>query len=363
MSPHGHYRMHRGWMDNPALGGSREPFCRRAAWCWMIERAEWKPKRRTLSGKTVTLQRGQFTESLRYMAKAWGWSVGTVRRFIERLESDEMIGTATDAGQLVVTICNYSRYQADTEADGTASGTAAAQDRHSSGTATGTPSGTAKAAETQGVAGNSGTATGTPSDERVTRNRHKEERRKEEKNGGGNARERARERDVGEATVDRGTVLQPSQERTPSRPTAEHATPDPADRIADHFCAERQRLWPGNPNFPATRSSLIAQARLFLSAGATPDLVTAEVSRVMEANRAKGDPNPPTSLRFCERSVASRIAQTIGGGSASADQHPYHCSADEQEAEARFQREFEEAKAKGDAAMDAFLARWRTPDG
>ena len=130
----GFYMMHRGWMDNPALGGSREPFCRRAAWCWMIEQAAWKQRRENIAGRTFGLERGQFTASLRFMADAWGWSVGAVRRFIERLETDTMIGTDTGTGQIVITICNYSKYQAEADATGTPSGTPSgtgrAQDEH-----------------------------------------------------------------------------------------------------------------------------------------------------------------------------------------------------------------------------------------
>ena len=128
------YKMHRGWMENPALVGAREQYCRRAAWAWMIEQAVWKPRALNISGKTIHLERGQFSFSLRYLAAAWGWSVASVRRFIERLETDTMIGTSTGTGQLVITICNYDKYQSDADASGTdggtPSGTEPAQERH-----------------------------------------------------------------------------------------------------------------------------------------------------------------------------------------------------------------------------------------
>lgn len=112
----GFYLMHRGWMDNPALSSGREPFCRRAAWAWLIEAAAWRETRIGLGGKTVILKRGQLSHSTRYMARAWGWSEAGVRRFLDRLKTDAMIDASTDAGQTVVTICNYSTYQADPEA-------------------------------------------------------------------------------------------------------------------------------------------------------------------------------------------------------------------------------------------------------
>ena len=122
----GFYLMHRGWLDHPAFGGSREPFCRRAAWAWLIENAVYQETRIGVGRKTVTLQRGQLCYSLRYMAGAWGWDDAKVRRFLARLVEETMIDCVTDAGQTLVTICNYEEYQnvarvtdAPTDADAT----------------------------------------------------------------------------------------------------------------------------------------------------------------------------------------------------------------------------------------------------
>jgi hypothetical protein len=107
----GYYLMSRGWLDNPALGGKREPYCKRAAWAWLIEEAQWQDRRASIAGKTVILRRGQLSHSTRFMAKAWSWSEAAVRRFIERLKTDAMIDASTDAGQTIITLCNYDRYQ------------------------------------------------------------------------------------------------------------------------------------------------------------------------------------------------------------------------------------------------------------
>jgi len=122
----GFYLMHRGWMDNPALGGAREPFCRRAAWAWLIENAVYQDTRTGIGKKSVTLTRGQLTYSLRFLAGAWGWDDPKVRRFLARLVEEGMIVCVTDAGQTLITICNYDEYQrvervtdAPTDADAT----------------------------------------------------------------------------------------------------------------------------------------------------------------------------------------------------------------------------------------------------
>jgi hypothetical protein len=107
--PRGTYRLARNWQFNPALEGG--PFDRRSAWVWMIEKAEWTPRKRNVGGRTIELARGQFSASCRFLAQAWGWSEATVRRFLARLVTDGMIVATTDAGQYVVTLVNYDVYQ------------------------------------------------------------------------------------------------------------------------------------------------------------------------------------------------------------------------------------------------------------
>ena len=105
----GYYQMHRGWLDHHALQG--EPFDRRSAWCWLVEEAQWQGRRCQIGGHFVELKRGQLSHSTRFMARAWGWSEARVRRFVTRLKIDAMIDADSDAGQLVITLCNYDRYQ------------------------------------------------------------------------------------------------------------------------------------------------------------------------------------------------------------------------------------------------------------
>ena len=105
----GFYLMHRGWMDHPLF--PREPLCRRAAWVWLIEQACWRDHRINIKGRAVTLKRGQLSYSTRFLAEAWNWSEARVRRFLARLERDGAIDAVTDAGQTVITIRHYSKYQ------------------------------------------------------------------------------------------------------------------------------------------------------------------------------------------------------------------------------------------------------------
>lgn len=126
----GFYLMHRGWQDHPVFRG--EAFSRRDAFVWLIEEAAFVERRVAAPKGEVRLARGQLCASLRFMAKAWKWDEPRVRRFIASLQKAQIIDASTDAGQTVITICNYDVYQAPTRAPD--AGTDAAATQHRRGT-------------------------------------------------------------------------------------------------------------------------------------------------------------------------------------------------------------------------------------
>jgi len=75
---------------------AREKFCRGYAWDWMIAQARFKDGEISIKGSTVTLLRGQFSHSLRFMAETWGWGKNAVDRFLHRLADEGMIETGTE---------------------------------------------------------------------------------------------------------------------------------------------------------------------------------------------------------------------------------------------------------------------------
>lgn len=113
--------MHRGWQENPVFGN--EAFSKRDAWCWLIEHAAFKSGRTSIGGKTVEIKRGQLAHAYRYLAGAWGWSLGATQRFLARLETETMINTVSDTGRLLITIRNYEAYQVGESATDTPSNT------------------------------------------------------------------------------------------------------------------------------------------------------------------------------------------------------------------------------------------------
>lgn len=125
--PNGFYLLHRGWQDNPVFRG--EAFSRRDAFVWMIEEASFKDRKIAAPKGELTLARGQFCHSLRFMAKAWKWEESRVRRFLSSLRAAKIIDAATDAGQTLVTVCNYDKYQTDKKSAAAATDAASPQQR------------------------------------------------------------------------------------------------------------------------------------------------------------------------------------------------------------------------------------------
>lgn len=133
----GFIALHREAFDHPVLRDGD----RFRAWFWMVSNACWKQSRVEVGGAIITLERGQLCYSIRYLAEAWRWPKSNVDRFLKRLEAESMLtltrsksGTASGTAQIIVTICNYDKYQDVGNQTGTASGTEVGQQRDSSGT-------------------------------------------------------------------------------------------------------------------------------------------------------------------------------------------------------------------------------------
>lgn len=123
-------------LDHPIVGMKHPE--RMAAWIWLLCQARWKAKQIEVKGQIVALKRGQLCHSLRFMAESCNMTKSSFDRFLTRLKTGTgdgpMIETATGTGQLLITICNYDKYQLSPSPAGTAAGT-------TTGTASGTGAG------------------------------------------------------------------------------------------------------------------------------------------------------------------------------------------------------------------------------
>lgn len=121
----------RKMVEHPLFEGDAQ---RIGVWVWMLMTAAWKDTRQKANGKTVEVKRGQLLTSYRQMSRATGASVKTLRTLVRELSDEGAVGTDKGTGRLLITICNYEKYQ-DSE-DG--KGTRGAQQGHRGGHARGT---------------------------------------------------------------------------------------------------------------------------------------------------------------------------------------------------------------------------------
>lgn len=117
----GYYLMYRGWMNDPLF--KDEPFCERLAWEWLIHEASFEPHKIRSGKNLIEVQRGQVPTSYRKLVDKWGWSLNRIRNFLEILKKDGKIQTSTDTGFIVITICNYDKFQFTLRKSDTASDT------------------------------------------------------------------------------------------------------------------------------------------------------------------------------------------------------------------------------------------------
>lgn len=143
----GWIRADRDLFDDPWFCNG--PATRLHAWADLIKMASHKAATVRTGIGPIELDRGQLTVSIRFLAERWQWSRTTVERFLLALENRDSIvrevrknrdssGTERGTGQLVLTVCNYDKYQSPEKPSGTAHEQNAGQKRDSTGTAPGT---------------------------------------------------------------------------------------------------------------------------------------------------------------------------------------------------------------------------------
>lgn len=126
MADIGYIKLYRKVWDNQLLA-TGERFDRISAWIWLLTHANYKEGSFMKNGHLQHIQRGQLFTSYRYLALVWHWDRKTVMRFLGAMETEKMITiTGLQRGTLI-TIRNYSKYQASEDLDeeeGTTEGTA-----------------------------------------------------------------------------------------------------------------------------------------------------------------------------------------------------------------------------------------------
>lgn len=133
----------RSLLEHPVFKKKPDRIC---AWLWMISTAAWKPVKMDANGKTVTVKRGQLLTSYRQMKNATGVGIQVLRTLIARLEKEGAINKDTTHGKLLITICNYDKYQVVSARRNPQVNTPATQSQHTKEQRNNIPVGTSAAA-------------------------------------------------------------------------------------------------------------------------------------------------------------------------------------------------------------------------
>lgn len=121
----GAYSIHRGIWDHPFF--KQEEYTEREAWIWMVGAAVYAPCTIHDRGRSIDLNRGEFSYSLRDLAAQFGWSKTRVNGYLNRLEREKMLisrkdrertekkttnrDSKKDREKSIYTVVNYDDYQ------------------------------------------------------------------------------------------------------------------------------------------------------------------------------------------------------------------------------------------------------------
>ena len=113
----GYFKVERDFLDSDFW--LSEPFTKPQAWIDLFGTANHSEGFFVKRGVQINLERSQNGRSELTLMKRWKWSRNKVRRFLKRLQKDEMITLKQDNKTSIITICNYEVYQGYEKEDDT----------------------------------------------------------------------------------------------------------------------------------------------------------------------------------------------------------------------------------------------------
>ena len=84
-----------------------KPFSKGQAWVHLLLLANYEDKKMPYKGEVVTCKRGDVNLSITELAKRWGWSRNSARRFLMLLESDGMVTVNATTHRTTITLEKY----------------------------------------------------------------------------------------------------------------------------------------------------------------------------------------------------------------------------------------------------------------
>jgi hypothetical protein len=97
----------------------RKPWCDGYAWSNLYARANYKAGVVNFRNQYIPVERGQFITSVLKLHERFGWSRRRVNSFLTSLESRGMCDIRRSNRFIVITICNYEKFQSTEDANET----------------------------------------------------------------------------------------------------------------------------------------------------------------------------------------------------------------------------------------------------
>ena len=88
-----------------------KPYDKARAWIDLLLIAMHHDKKMLIDDEVVIIQRGSFMTSIVKLADRWGWSRNKVVRYLDMLESEQMLNTKRTPKGTLITIVKYDDYQ------------------------------------------------------------------------------------------------------------------------------------------------------------------------------------------------------------------------------------------------------------
>lgn len=121
--------MSNGWIklyrkiQDCSIWSDKEPFDKRSAWVDLLLLAMHNDKKMLIDNEVIVINRGSFMTSIVKLADRWMWSRGKVVRFLDVLESEQMLNTKRTPKGTLITIVKYDVFQGIENIDSTTVGT------------------------------------------------------------------------------------------------------------------------------------------------------------------------------------------------------------------------------------------------
>lgn len=109
MAETGWIKLHRKVLD--CWIWQEKPFDKARAWVDLLLLAMHRDKKLLIDNEIFVVERGSFMTSIVKLSNRWGWSRCKVMRYLELLESEQMLNTKRTPKGTLVTIVKYEDYQ------------------------------------------------------------------------------------------------------------------------------------------------------------------------------------------------------------------------------------------------------------